>query len=54
MYYAQLTNGVVTAVTETSGVITSSDMIEIQSLDVSLLGSTYDNGSFISPTEPTN
>lgn len=42
MYYAQLTAGVVTAVTQTAGPIVAADMIEIASLDVDLLGLTYD------------
>lgn len=46
MYYAQLTNGVVTAVTETSGIIDAPHMVEITSLDASLLGNTYANGVF--------
>jgi hypothetical protein len=52
MYYAQITNGVVTAVTETHSAIESPDMIEIQSLDASLLNHTYANGVF-TPPEPS-
>ena len=52
MYYAQLTNDVVTAVTETSEVINDPNLIEIQGLDSSLLGSTYANGVFTPPVTP--
>lgn len=49
MYYAQLKDGVVTAVTETSGVIESQDMIEIEGFETNLLGKRYDEvtGEFI-------
>jgi hypothetical protein len=48
-YYAQIANGTVTAVTESHSLIASPDMVEISSLDVSLLGQTYTNGVFVSP-----
>jgi hypothetical protein len=48
-YYAQITNGTVTSVTESHSPIASPDMVEISSLDVSLLGQTYTNGVFVSP-----
>lgn len=51
MYYAQITSGTVTAVTETSGPIDATDMIEIQSLDASLLGQSYADGVF-TPAAP--
>lgn len=49
MYYAQITGGIVTAITETSGPIDSADMVLIEALDASLLGQTYDNGAFAQP-----
>lgn len=45
-YYAQIVLGVVVAVTQTSGPIQSPDMIEIPSLDTSLLGAVYADGQF--------
>lgn len=52
MYYAQITNGIVTAVTQTSGPVVAADMIEIPTLDVALLGKAYVNGEFIEDTQP--
>lgn len=52
MYYAQITNGVVTAVTETHGTINAPDMVAIASLDASLLGNSYANGVFTPPVIP--
>lgn len=50
MYYAQLTNGVVTSITETAKALPESpDHIVIQSYDTSLLGSTYDGVLFHAP-----
>lgn len=49
MYYAQLTGGVVTAVTETHSAIDSPDMIALESLDASLLGHSYADGVFTAP-----
>jgi hypothetical protein len=50
MYYAQLTNGIVTSVTETAEKLPESpDLIMIDSYDVSLLGSTYDGLNFHPP-----
>lgn len=46
MYYAQITNGVVSAITETSGEHTTPDMLQLESFDVSLLGQSYANGVF--------
>lgn len=46
MYYAQITSGIVTAITETSGAFDQPDMIEIASMDVSLLGQAYAAGVF--------
>lgn len=54
MYYAQITGGVVKAVTETHGVIDQPDMIEIASLDMSLLGSSYADGVFTPPAPPAD
>jgi len=54
MFYAQLTGGVVTSVTETAEALPESpDLILIDSYNVSLLGSTY-NGSSFTTTLPTS
>lgn len=53
MYYAQITNGVVSAVTETHSVIDAPDMISIASLDASLLGNSYADGVFTPPPPPS-
>lgn len=45
MYYAQIDNGVVTAVTETHSAIAAGNLIAIQSYDVSLIGHAYDVGT---------
>ena len=52
MYYAQLNNGVVVAITETSAPINVPNAIAISQYDTSLLGCTYIEGEFIQP-EPT-
>lgn len=52
MYYAQITGGVVTAVTETAAPIDAPNMIAIDSLDASLLGQSYAAGVF-TPAAPT-
>lgn len=52
MYYAQITNGVVTAVTETAAPIDAANMIAVDSLDASLLGQSYADGVF-TPPAPT-
>jgi hypothetical protein len=50
MYYAQLTNGIVTSITETAEELPESpDLIAVDSYDVSLLGSTYDGLNFHAP-----
>jgi hypothetical protein len=50
MYYAQLTNGIVTSVTETSGELPeSANLIAISSYDTSLIGHTYDGTHFNPP-----
>lgn len=49
MIYAQITNGVVTSVTETHSPISSPDMVEIGSFDSSILGHTYAGGVFTPP-----
>lgn len=46
MYYAQITNGVVTAVSELAGEINAPDMIPIGGLDPALLGKAYAAGVF--------
>lgn len=51
MYYAQITNGVVTAVTETAEQIDAANMIAIGSLDSSMLGQSYSAGVF-TPAAP--
>ena len=48
-YYAQITNGIVTAVTETSGAIVAANMVAIGSLDISLIGHRYDGSVFTAP-----
>lgn len=50
MYYAQLTSGIVTGVTEThSALPVSPDLVQIDSLDTTLLGYTYDGETFTPP-----
>lgn len=53
MYYAQIANGVVVAVTETHAAIDAADMVAIASLDASLLGQSYADGVF-TPAPPQN
>lgn len=53
MYYAQITSGVVSAITETHGAIDAPNMIAIASFDASLLGSNYANGVFTPPPPPS-
>ncbi len=48
-YYAQITNGTVTAVTESHSAISAPDMVEVPSYDISLLGHSYANGVFTAP-----
>lgn len=50
MYYAQINNGIVVAVTQTAGVINDPNMIEIDGL-LDIGGYTYDSetGSFTAP-----
>lgn len=51
-YYAQLnTQGIVYAVTQTSGVVNNSTMIEVDGLYEHLLGMKYENGQFIAVAE---
>ena len=47
MFYAQLSGGVVVAVSQVAAAIESADMIPIESLDISLLGKTYAGGVFL-------
>lgn len=54
MYYAQLNNGVVCAVTETAAPIDSPNMIALESFDASLLGHTYAAGVFTAPEAPAD
>ena len=50
MYYAQIDdNNVVYAVTQTAEPVNQSDMIQIESFNISLLGYTYSNGVFTPP-----
>ena len=49
MYYAQITSGIVTAVTETSGSFDQSDMVALGFMDTSLLGHSYAGGVFTPP-----
>lgn len=47
-YYAQLTNGIVTAVTETSELLPySNNLIQIDGFYLDLLEMKYENGQFI-------
>lgn len=46
MYYAQITNGVVTAVSDLSGEVNAPNMIPIDSLDTAFLGKVYEAGEF--------
>lgn len=52
-YYAQLTDGVVTAVTETHSPIDAPNMVQIESLDVSIMGDAYVNGAFVQVNKPS-
>jgi hypothetical protein len=47
-YYAKIKDGIVVAVTQTAGVVSSPDMIEIDGL-LDIGGYTYNNGQFIAP-----
>lgn len=53
MYYAQITNGVVTAVTQTAGPIDAPDMIAISGM-LDIAGHSYDpaTGEFTPPAAP--
>lgn len=52
MYYAQLTDGIVTAVSETAGEIVSPDMIQLAGFNPTLLGKKYEDGAFTDVTVP--
>ena len=52
MYYAQITNGVVTAVSELAGEVDAPNMIQIDGLDPTLLGKAYEAGEFIDVVQP--
>lgn len=45
-FYAQITGGLVTAITESADEIDAPNMVAIASLDPALLGQAYANGSF--------
>lgn len=49
MYYAQLQDSIVVGVSQVSEAIASPDLIEITSLDASLIGSHYAGGVFTAP-----
>lgn len=49
MIIAQLTDGVVTSVTQTNGIKTDANHIEVSKLDPTLLGCTYVDGMFVRP-----
>jgi len=52
MYYAQISNGVVSSVVETAGQLPdSTNLVQIDALDQSLLGCAYADGVF-TPTPP--
>lgn len=51
MFYAQITSGFVTSVTETHSPIDAPDMVALASFDVSLLGQSYADGVF-TPVAP--
>ena len=52
MYYAQITNGVVTAVSELAGEINAANMVQIDGLDTALLGKAYEAGEFVDVVPP--
>ena len=52
MYYAQITNGIVTAVSELAGEINAANMVQIDGLDPSLLGKAYAAGEFVDVAPP--
>ena len=52
MYYAQITNGIVTAVSELAGEINAANMVQIDGLDPSLLGKAYEAGEFVDVVPP--
>lgn len=54
MYYAQITGGIVVAVTETHSPIDSPDMILLETPDTSLLGHSYTAGVFTAPPAPVD
>lgn len=52
MYYAQInSSGIVCAITQTAGEVSSPDMILIGSFDTSLIGKLYQGGTFIDVPE---
>jgi len=49
-YYAQITNGVVTAVTQTASPVIAPDMIALDGMHSHLCGYSYVNGEFAAPS----
>lgn len=55
MYYAQLTNGVCTSVTQTLGTLPESpDLLPLNTYDTSILGKSLVDGEWIAPPNPTD
>lgn len=52
MYYAQITNGIVTTVSELSGEVNAPNLIPIDGLDTSKLGKAYAAGEFTDAVPP--
>ena len=52
MYYAQITNGICSGITETSGAVIAPNMVEVQEFDISLIGRAYANGAFAPKLTP--
>ena len=53
MYYAQITNGVCTSITEThTSLPQAPDLVALDGYNISLLGLSYEDGEFISPPPP--
>lgn len=51
-YYAQInTQGIVYAITQTAGIISQNNMIEIDGFYENLLGMKYENGQFVTVVE---
>lgn len=52
-FYAQVRDGVVVAVTQTSAPVDAADMVPIESYDLTLMGASYADGVFIPSDAPT-